>query len=102
MQQYMSYWNTTMNDVFYAVCAQMLWLKRVCKFIRIPCGGGVEYLHCSPASCTSRRKENSRIWESKIWIRIPRDSEKRMTALARTSINCKRQTRRLVRDSALH
>jgi hypothetical protein len=24
MQQYMSYWNTTMNDVFYAVCAQML------------------------------------------------------------------------------
>jgi hypothetical protein len=44
----------------------------------MPCGGGVEYLHRSPAS--------------------RRDSDMRMTALARISSNCKRQTHHLVRE----
>jgi hypothetical protein len=66
-----------------------------------PCGGGVKYLHRSPASHRRRRKLNpvpgsitgplcswrnistgtwcsmlgeSRIWDSKIWSRVPRDS----------------------------
>jgi hypothetical protein len=34
-----------------------------------------------------------RIWDSKIWSRVPRESHPRMTALARASSNCKRQTR---------
>jgi hypothetical protein len=63
----------------------------------IPCGGGVEYLHRSPASRRRRRKERSRIRDSKIWSRVPRDSDSRMTALLRTSSNCKWQTRPLVR-----
>jgi hypothetical protein len=40
-----------------------------------------------------------RIWESKIWSRVPRDSDPRMTALARASSSCKRQTRPLIRES---
>jgi hypothetical protein len=40
--------------------------------------------------------------DSKIWSRVLRNSYPRMTALARTSSNCKRQTRSLVRESAPH
>jgi hypothetical protein len=69
---------------------------------RTPCGGGVEYLHRSPASRTRRRKGKSRIWDSKIWSRVPLDSDPRMTALARTSSNCKQQTHPLVREGAPH
>jgi hypothetical protein len=58
--------------------------------VDIPCGGVVEYLHRSPASRRRRRKGKSRIWDSKIWSRVPRDSDPRMTALTRTSSNCKR------------
>jgi hypothetical protein len=56
----------------------------------------------SPASRRRRRKWKSRIWDSKIWSRVPRDSDPKMTALARTSSNYKRQTPPLVRDSAPH
>jgi hypothetical protein len=86
---------------------------------------GVEYLHRSPASRRRRRKRNpvpgrcnranlfledinmvpwpsslreSRIWDSKIWSCVPRDSDLRMSALARTSSNCKRQTHPLMRE----
>jgi hypothetical protein len=55
-------------------------------------GGGVEYLHCSPESYRRRRKGKSRIWDSKIWSRVPRDSDPRMTALARVRSNCDWQT----------
>jgi hypothetical protein len=48
------------------------------------------------------RLGESRIWDSKIWSRVPRDSDQRMIALARTSSNCKRQTRSLVRENAPH
>jgi hypothetical protein len=65
-----------------------------------PCGGGVEYLHRDPASRRWRRKGKSQIWDSKIRSRVPRGWDPRMTALARTSSNCKRQTRPLVRESA--
>jgi hypothetical protein len=53
-----------------------------------------------PASRWRRWKGKSRIWDSKIWSRVSGDSDLRMTALARTSSNCKRQTRPLVRESA--
>jgi hypothetical protein len=46
------------------------------------------------------RLEESRFWDSKIWSWVPRDSDMRMSALARASSNCKRQTRHLVRDGA--
>jgi hypothetical protein len=48
------------------------------------------------------RLGESRIWDSKIWSRVPRDSDPGMTALARTTSNCKRQTRSIVRESAPH
>jgi hypothetical protein len=38
-----------------------------------PCGGGVEYLHRDPASCTRRRKGKSQIRDSKILSRVPRE-----------------------------
>jgi hypothetical protein len=63
-----------------------------------PCGGGVEYLHRDPASRRRRRKGKSRIWDSKIWPPVLRDSDQKMTALARSSCNCNRQTRPLVRE----
>jgi hypothetical protein len=65
-----------------------------------PCGGGVEYLHRDHASRRRRRKGKPRIWDSKIWPRILQDSDPKMTALARTSSNCKQQTRPLVREGA--
>jgi hypothetical protein len=66
----------------------------------IPCGGGVEYLHRNPASRRRLRHGKSRIWDSKIWSRVPRDSDPRMTVLASASSNCKRQTRPFFRVSA--
>jgi hypothetical protein len=39
-----------------------------------------------------------RMWDSKMWSWSPRDSDLRMTELARTSSNCKRQTYPLVRN----
>jgi hypothetical protein len=45
------------------------------------------YLHC---------------WDSEIWSRVPRDSDPRMTALARANSNCKRQTCPLVRENVPH
>jgi hypothetical protein len=47
-------------------------------FCSLPCEGGVKYLHRNPASRRRRRKGESRIWESKIWSRVLRDSEPRM------------------------
>jgi hypothetical protein len=65
-----------------------------------PCGGGVEYLHRSPASCRKQRKRKSQIWDSKIWSRVPKDSDPRKTTLARSSSIYKRQTRPLIREDA--
>jgi hypothetical protein len=36
-----------------------------------------------PTSRRRRRKGKSQIWDSKIWLRVPRDSEPRKTALVR-------------------
>jgi hypothetical protein len=68
---------------------------------RFPCGGGVKYLHRSPASRRKRHKGKSRIWDSKIWSRVPRDSDTRMNALARASSKCKWQTHPLIREDVL-
>jgi hypothetical protein len=48
------------------------------------------------------RLGESRFWGSKIWSRVPRDSDPRMNARAKTSSNCKRQTCFLVRESFPH
>jgi hypothetical protein len=40
-----------------------------------PCGGGVEYFHRDPVSRRRWRKVKSQIWDSKIWSRVPRDSD---------------------------
>jgi hypothetical protein len=61
---------------------------------------GVEYLHRDPVSRRGRRKGKSQIWDSKIWSRVPRDSDPRKTALARASSIYKRQTRPLIREGA--
>jgi hypothetical protein len=65
-----------------------------------PCGGRVEYLHCGPANHRRRRKEKSQIWDSKIWLGDPRDSDPRKTTLENASSICKKQTRPLVREGA--
>jgi hypothetical protein len=70
-------------------------LKRV-----LPCGGGIEYLHRNPTCRKRRRKGKSRIWDSKIWSRVPWEKDLKMTALSRTRSNCKRQTRPLDRKNA--
>jgi hypothetical protein len=76
--------------------------KRQFEYLHLgsPCGGGIEYLHRDHASRRRRRKGKSRIWDSKIWPRVLRDPDQKMTALTRTSSNCKRQTRPLVREGA--
>jgi hypothetical protein len=65
-------------------------------FLPGPCGG---YIRRPDGQA---RLGESRIWDSKIRSRVPRDSGLRMTVLARASNNCKRQTRPLVRESAPH
>jgi hypothetical protein len=52
---------------------------------RHQCGAGFEYLHRNPASHRRRRKGRCEIWDSKIWPRVPRDSDPRKTTLARAS-----------------
>jgi hypothetical protein len=47
-----------------------------------------------------RRNGKSQIWDSKIWSRVPTDSDPRKTALASASSIYKRQTRPLVREGA--
>jgi hypothetical protein len=44
------------------------------------------------------RLGESRIWDSKLWSWVPRASDPRLTALARITSNCKRQTHPLVRE----
>jgi hypothetical protein len=79
------------------------------------CKGGFEYFHRSPASRRRRRKgspvradintgtcptklRETRIWVSKMWSWVPRDSDLRLTALARASSNCKWQAHSFVRE----
>jgi hypothetical protein len=97
-QQKRNYWKRCFVTMLYKENLRDKWLSGD----SIPCGGRIEYLHRSPASRRRRRKGKSRIWDSKIWSRVPWDSDPRMTALARTSSNCKRQTHSLVRESAPH
>jgi hypothetical protein len=66
----------------------------------IPCGGGIEYHHGDPASRRRRRKGKSQIWDSKIWLRVQRDSDPRINTLANINSSCKRQTRPLVREDS--
>jgi hypothetical protein len=95
-----------------------------------PHGGGFKYLHCSHA-CHRRwwkgnplsgggynwatlfqgdintgtwpsRLGESRIWDNKIWSWVPRNSNPRMTVLAKASSNCRWQTHPLDREGALH
>jgi hypothetical protein len=61
------------------------------------------YLTCflvSPRRAYFTGSNVDRIWDSKIWQRVLRESDPKITALARTSCNCKRQTRPLVREGA--
>jgi hypothetical protein len=55
-------------------------------------------LHHDPVSRRRRWKGKSQIWDSKIWSRVPRDSDPR--TLARVSTIYKRQTCPLVREGA--
>jgi hypothetical protein len=48
------------------------------------------------------RLGESQIWNCKIWPWFPRDSNPRMTVLAKTRSNCKLQTRPVVRQRAPH
>jgi hypothetical protein len=91
-------------------------------------GGGLEH-HRSPASGRRRRKKNpapggynwatlflgyintgiwpsrlgeSRIWDSKMWSWVPRNSDPRMTALTTASSSYKWQIRPLVREGSPH
>jgi hypothetical protein len=61
-----------------------------------------EYLHRTPASHRRRRKGKSQIWDSKIWSRVSRDSDPKMTWLVKASRNCTWQNRPLVKESAPH
>jgi hypothetical protein len=68
------------------------------------------FLLWGPPSCYNRRwivnsrdsgrKGESQIWDSRIWSRVPRDSDPRKTTLARTSSMYKRQIRPLIREGA--
>jgi hypothetical protein len=64
------------------------------------CRGGFEYLHRDPTSRRRRGKGKSQIWDSKIWSRVPRDSDPRKTTLARASSIYKTETRPFVREGA--
>jgi hypothetical protein len=115
----MDHWSAVYRNLIAERFSVQLDVRGLC-----PCGDGFEYLHRNPASRRRRRKRNpvpavitgsqcywgiqmrgpsppgwgeSRIWDSKMWLWISRDSDPRMTALMRTSSNCKQQTQPLVK-----
>jgi hypothetical protein len=53
--------NTVGSGVFYVVRFEAISLDRQSSVQFIPCGGGVEYVHRSPASRRRRRKWKSQI-----------------------------------------
>jgi hypothetical protein len=59
---------------------------------------GTQYLEVINTGTWPSRLGESRIWGSKMWSRVPRHSDLRMTALTRTSSSCKWQTHPLVRE----
>jgi hypothetical protein len=58
---------------------------------------GTQCLDINTETWPSRLGE-SRIWYSKMRLSVPRDSDRIITALARPSIHCKRQTHTLVTE----
>jgi hypothetical protein len=77
------------------ICTVFCNKSQITSVLRLP-----HYLHRDPASRKRQRKGKSRFRDSKIWFRVPRDSDPRKTALARVSSTYKRQTRPLVREGA--
>jgi hypothetical protein len=65
------------------------------RFLWCPCRS-----YITRTNSARRRKWKSPIWDSKIWSRVPRDSDPRETALARASVMYKRHTHPLVREGA--
>jgi hypothetical protein len=105
------------NGVFCAVrgdgCARNNWIRHSTAKQQLHCNRGPVFsarsmskcykqdqLAVEPVSRRRRRKGESQIWDSKIWSRVPRDSDPRNITLARTSSIYKRQTRSLVREGA--
>jgi hypothetical protein len=67
-----------------------------------PRGGGLEYLHRSPASRKATERETNLIWEIYIWCRAMCDLDPRVTSLAKPRSTCTSNllTRSLVREGA--
>jgi hypothetical protein len=65
------------GSVFYVARADDLQRRQFEQSSSSPCGGGVEYLHRNPASRRRRRKGKPRIWDSKMWSRLPQNSDPR-------------------------
>jgi hypothetical protein len=93
-------WEIMGSGVFCETRTEVINREHRISCIYNPCGGGVEYLHRDPASHRRPRKGKSKICDSKIWSRVPRDSDLRRTALVRASSMYKWQTRSLVREGA--
>jgi hypothetical protein len=101
--QLLGYANSSYNKTdFCVVCVAAIYQVSRNSQGTYPCGGGVEYLHRDPVSRRRRRNGKSQIWDGKMWSRVQRGSDQRMTALARASSNCKRQTRPPIRESTPH
>jgi hypothetical protein len=88
---------TTDKPKYSTRCSLLGWRKSVLR----RCRCGIEYLHRSPASRRRQQNRKFRIWDSKIWSRVPRESDPRMNELARASSNCKWQTHPLVREDVI-
>jgi hypothetical protein len=91
--------NTVLGVITWPPCSWGYKYGDLVLKVRDPVCRRVEYLYRDPAS-RRRRKGKSKIWDSKIWQRVQRDSDPRKTRLARTSSIYRRQTRPLVRESA--
>jgi hypothetical protein len=74
--------------------AKWLWLQFSSGFSRMEAGSNASIV--TPQEATKKGK--SWIWDSKIWSRVPRDSDPRMNALASASSNRKWQTHPLVTE----
>jgi hypothetical protein len=58
------------------------------------------FLRCMNTGTWPSRFWEFWIWDGKMWLWVARDSEPRMTVLARTISNCNRQTRLPIREGA--
>jgi hypothetical protein len=83
---------------FYCMCSCYLPLTKPSLRYLYVAAVILTWVDHEPASHRRQQKGKSQVWDSKIWSRVPRDSDPRKTPLARARSIYKRQTHHHIRE----